>query len=107
MQQEMTPARLSGGEFQKSPEHIALEAIIKAEPDVFRLVDLVQLVDGKFLYQIETPFGGFPKYVIGSTDAENRNPHILLKCGSEWAADEAWRGFRQNPTMQASTHIPL
>jgi hypothetical protein len=99
--------RLSGGEHQKSPEDIKLDALIKAEPDVFRLVDLVQLVDGKFLYQIETPFAGFPKYVIGSTDAENKAPHILLKCGTEWAADEAWRGFRQNPVMQTSTRIPL
>lgn len=100
MKQDHTP-RTSGGEIQESEATHALRSLIQGEHDVRRIVDLIETADGKFLYLIETPFQTFPRFVIGQTDVENRSPKILLKCGSEWAADEAWRGFRQHPTNQA------
>lgn len=81
---------LTGGESPKTESFLRLETLIKAEPDVFALIDLYERADGTFLYFIETPFASFPKFVIGRTDAENLAPQIIHKTATKWGAEIIW-----------------
>lgn len=63
-----------------------LRELIKREADVRRVVELVPLASGRFAYLVETPFETFPRFVVGTTDAENEAVEIDLRCGAEWSA---------------------
>ena len=67
-----------------------LAARICLEGDVRRLLELRPLPDGRWAYWIETPFESFPRYVIGSTDAQMTAVRIEFKCGQAWSARQAW-----------------
>jgi len=71
----------------------ALREIMLREQDVKRLVRLAEWSGGRFLYQIETPFATFPKFVIGTTDAAFDDVRIKHRCGLEESSDEAWNRF--------------
>jgi hypothetical protein len=63
--------------------------LIEAQPDVKRVVHLAP--DGlRFRYMIETPFETFPRFVIGTTDAGLTDVRIIVKCGTEWGAEDLW-----------------
>lgn len=66
-----------------------LRALILAEDDVKALHRLEPRA-GRYCYLIETPFQTFPKFVIGTTNADNTQVHITHKCEAQWQADEAW-----------------
>ena len=70
------------------PDMERLRALISNESDVKRIVELVPLADGRFGYLVETPFESFPKFVVGTTDADNEEVCIGLRCGAEWSARE-------------------
>ena len=62
---------------------------IEDQEDVRRVVAL-EHVAGRWLYLIETPFMTFPKFAVGTTDADNVDVRILTACGSIWAAQESF-----------------
>jgi hypothetical protein len=66
-----------------------LERIIAAEPDVKRVLHVAYL-QGRFYYQIETPFATFPKAVIGTCDENGDAARPLLKHGNVAFAEELW-----------------
>jgi hypothetical protein len=88
-----TKPSLSGGELAEPirSQLLALRAKIQAEADVHEVIALVKLKDeDRWLYLIKTPFASQPKFVIGSTDAENTSPELLFKSGTEWSAQDEW-----------------
>ena len=84
---------LSGGRVsaKTESEYHALRRLIKAEPDVHDVLELAKDDSGQWLYLIRTPLEWvFPKYVIGSTDAKNEKPQVLVRCSAEWSALAEW-----------------
>lgn len=78
-------------ELTKAEDPLArLRALILAEADVKALHRLEPRF-GRYCYLIETPFQTFPKFVIGTTNADNTQVHITHQCGAQWQADEAWQ----------------
>lgn len=76
-------------------ETARLRGLIEAEADVKRVMALEVLPGGeprRWVYLIETPYMTFPKFAVGTTNAENTEVSLLLTCGSEWAATA---GFNQ------------
>jgi hypothetical protein len=67
-----------------------LRALIEAEPDVKRVLELQPLADGRYRYLIETPFETFPRFVIGDCDASGNAVHHRVKCGREQSARDLW-----------------
>jgi hypothetical protein len=86
--------RNSGGEFRESAAAQSLRKLIQGEFDVRRIVHLAERANGKFLYMIETPFQTFPRFVIGTTNADNSEVHHIFKSGSEWSAQKTWEELR-------------
>jgi hypothetical protein len=74
----------------QADEERALREQIGRESDVRRVLELTPIGGGRFRYLIETPFATFPRFVIGTTDAENEDVRIELKCGAEWNARQQW-----------------
>jgi hypothetical protein len=68
----------------------AVLRLIAAEPDVQRVVRLARIAGGRFRYLIETPFATFPKFVIGTTDAQLEDVRREVKCGAPWNAESIW-----------------
>jgi hypothetical protein len=70
-----------------------VRGLIEDQDDVRRVVALerVESPGGwRWLYLIETPFMTFPKFAVGTTDADNEDVQILTTCGSIWAAQESF-----------------
>lgn len=65
-----------------------LRELISREADVRRIVALVPLAGVRAAYLVETPFEMFPRFVVGTTDTENAEVEIGLRCGAEWSARE-------------------
>lgn len=65
-----------------------LRARIVREADVKVLHRLEDVGMGRFAYLIETPFMTFPRFVVGTTDADNEEVMICLKCGLLASAEE-------------------
>lgn len=80
------------------PEIERLRALIVAEGDVRRIMELVPLAGGRYAYLIETPFETLPKFVVGTTDAQNANVDIELRCGAEWSAREHFERHYGQPS---------
>lgn len=86
-------ASLSGGELpaERRAEFLRVRALIQKEDDVHEVLALAKYAgEPRWLYLIQTPFATFPKFVIGSTDADNLHPELLFRCGTEWAAQDEW-----------------
>jgi len=66
-----------------------LRAKMEQEDDIKRVVRLERAGD-RFRYLIETPFKTFPKFVIGTTDAEFDVVRLELRCGLLESAEAAW-----------------
>jgi hypothetical protein len=66
-----------------------LQSRMEHEDDVKRVVRLEPL-GTRFRYLIETPFHTFPKFVIGTTDAEFSDVRIESSCGLLSTAEERW-----------------
>lgn len=83
--------RLSGGKDPNTEALLDLRHRIAGQPDVLRVMDIKvhPTKPGMFLYLIQTPFQ-FPAYVIGTTDACNEAPRVLMGCGMEWSACDYW-----------------
>jgi hypothetical protein len=62
---------------------------IEREDDVKQVLRL-EPHGARFRYLIETPFETFPKFVIGTTDAENSDVRIEHRCGLLSTAMEQW-----------------
>jgi hypothetical protein len=90
---ETKQARLTGGEIPE-PQRAAmirLRSLIRQEPDVLEVLALSYLPEAqRWLYLIKTPFATYPKYVVGTTDSDNEQPVIHLRCGQEWSARESF-----------------
>jgi len=71
------------------PEVQGLTTLICAQADVFALLELVPLADGRFAYLIETSFP-LPRYVLGTTDGDNVDPRIVMTFGNRVIAQAAW-----------------
>lgn len=75
-------------------ETAMLRGFLEDQEDVRRVMALEVLPSSgpllRWLYLIETPYMTFPKYVVGTTNANNTEVEILLACGSEWAATDAF-----------------
>lgn len=68
----------------------SLAGLIRREKDVERLHKL-SLLPGRtdrFAYLIETPFETYPRFAVGTTDAENEHVHIDMLCGLLESAEE-------------------
>lgn len=65
-----------------------LRELICRAADVRRIVELVPLAGGRAAYLVETPFETFPRFVVGTADADNAEVEIGLRCGAEWSARE-------------------
>ena len=76
-----------------------VRALIAAESDVKRVLEIVQ-VGERFRYLIETPFATYPKFVIGSTDAELNDVRLQFKCGLECNARREWDHLLACPVKQ-------
>lgn len=75
-------------------ETAVLRGLLDSQDDVRRVMALEVLPSSgpllRWLYLIETPFMTFPKFVVGTTNSNNTEIEILLACGSEWAATDAF-----------------
>jgi len=81
-----------------------LRAVIEREEDVKRVVELEAIAGGRFRYMIETPFETFPKFVIGTTDAEFADVRLEHRCGAEWNAREIWER-REKPPVNLESGV--
>ena len=63
--------------------------LIEGQPDVKRVVKL-EPAGERYRYLIETPFATFPRFVIGTTDADLADVRIEGKCGTDWGAEQMW-----------------
>ena len=85
---QMTGGRLAA---EIEAEYHALRAMIKAEPDVYDVLELAMDATGRWLYLIQCPLEWvFPKFVIGMTNATNDDARPLVRCSARWSADEEW-----------------
>lgn len=85
--------KYSGGPIDEAGarQYAALRKLIKAEADVYDVLELARRSDGKWLYMIQCPLAWvYPKFVIGITDVENESVDFLFKCGAEWSARAEW-----------------
>jgi hypothetical protein len=64
---------------------------MEREDDILRVVRLVPCGD-RFRYLIETPFKTFPRFVIGTTDAEFDDVRREMRCGLLATAERHWAG---------------
>jgi hypothetical protein len=95
---DLSSTRMTGGEItgEQKVQYLRLENLISDEPDVYEVHELMPLPEeGRWLYLVETPYATFPKFVIGSTDADNSNPEILFQSGAEWSARAEWDRLKQ------------
>ena len=68
-----------------------LRDLIAAEPDVRAVLELEPIAGSDdWRYLIETPFGSFPRYVIGRTNAAMTNVRITNLCGHLTTARISW-----------------
>lgn len=98
--------KLSGGRVSRKTEseYHALRRLLKAEPDVHDVIELAKDAAGHWLYLIRTPLDWvFPRFVIGSTDALNEAPEILLRCSAEWSARAEWDRLTLQPPAPAES----
>ena len=83
--------KMSGGEACGRLEYLKLRALIQQETDVHEVLALSWVPQHeRWLYLIKTPFATWPKYVVGLTDEENKEPQILFRCGHESNARECF-----------------
>jgi len=74
--------------------------LIEAEQDVRRVLK-VAAQGQRYRYLIETPFQTWPRFVIGTTDADLADVRIEYRCGAEWSALEEWECSTPNKQRQA------
>jgi len=87
----------TGGQIDEAAQrqYHALRAVLKAEKDVYDVLELSRRADGKWLYLVQTPLDWvFPKYVIGVTDVEAQSVELKFQCGALWSAQAAWDRIR-------------
>jgi hypothetical protein len=65
--------------------------VIQEQPDVRAVLRLAKVGD-RYRYLIETPFTTFPRYVIGTCDANAEHPVLEWSGGTRFGAQEAWDG---------------
>jgi hypothetical protein len=65
--------------------------MIAREADVFRVVECEEIGAGRYRYLIETPFRSFPRFVIGTTDAQMTDVRPRVKCGLLATAVDQWK----------------
>lgn len=100
---EHTPHKMTGGELPEPmrSEMLRLRALIQAEEDVHAVHGLAKIAgEDRWLFFIQTPFATFPRFVIGSTDPANDRPELLLRCGAEWSAREAWTDLEEQYELE-------
>jgi len=91
--------KLSGGPVPAAhaEEYQALRALIKKHSDVYDVLGLYRREDGMWVYFIQTPLDWVsPKYVIGTTDAQNENFRANVRCDAEWTARAEWSRIELN-----------
>jgi len=88
------PASLTGGDLPEKAAHLyqAMRQMLYASPEVREVLALSWLPDvQRWLYMVRTPSAWtYPKYVIGTTDANNTDPAFLFRCGTPRTAWTEW-----------------
>ena len=85
---------MSHGETDDAATYVRLRRLITSEPDVAEVLGLSYLEEeSRWIYLIRTVFASWPRYAIGTTDAENLAPEVCFECGTEWAAMDEWQSL--------------
>jgi hypothetical protein len=83
--------RMTGGETEDRADFLAMRALLAKEPDVYAVTALSWVPsEGRWLYLLKTPFATWPKYVVGFTDRENKEPEVIFRCTLEAAGRECF-----------------
>jgi len=93
-----TPTSMTGGELplHLREEFYTLRALIQKEPDVGQLIALSPLKGGRWAYLIQTTFATFPKFVMGTTDGENKAVIILARAAHDWSIRDEYKNLTQS-----------
>lgn len=67
-----------------------LAARMEAEADVVKVIGLRPFSPGRFLYLVETPLE-YPRFTVGTTDAELERVVMFMGCGEYWLAAEEYK----------------